>query len=282
MTHRLFGMSILLAALATGGCSTLGTQISTRLPGAREADETLLSIARLNERQGRLGEARRQYEQIVRRQPEHFEAWHRLSLVYTQLEERDAADRAFQKARAMQPNNADLLADYGYALFLREELTEAETILRQALRESPRHKRAVNNLAIVLAHHDQWEESYSLFRQAVGEAEAHANLGYLHTQFGNGRQAVEHYSRALTLDPQLASASQAMYQLAQLQQRLEQAAPASSPAAVADLSGSEQADTSPAIQTVDHAELSWEPRRESVVNAHAEWTGTLQNAAHPQ
>jgi Tfp pilus assembly protein PilF len=55
----------------------------------------------------------------------------------------------------------------------------------------------------------------------MSEAEAYANLGYVAVQRGDGRAAVQYYSRALDLDPTLKPAAQAMVQLAELRRRAD-------------------------------------------------------------
>ena len=95
-----------------------------------------------------------------------------------------------------------------------------EKVLRMAVQENPTHKRAVNNLAIVIGHQGHFDESLAMFRRVVGEAEANANLAYIHVQRGEGQAATQRYSRALTLDSNLEAATRAMLQIAEMQQRL--------------------------------------------------------------
>ena len=58
------------------------------------------------------------------------------------------------------------------------------------------------------------------FRNAVGEAEALANLGYIQSQLGYYDMAQATLDRALTLNPELKPAAEALVQLAQAQRKL--------------------------------------------------------------
>ena len=124
----------------------------------------------------------------------------------------------------LDPHNTEVLTDWGYSLFLQGKLSEAESALRMALKESPGDKRATNNLALALGHAGQTEESLALFRQVSGEAAAWVNLGYVHVSLGEGEKAAECFAKALSIDDRLESAANALIQIADLQQEAEQRA----------------------------------------------------------
>lgn len=223
--------------LGSTGCATYDT-MSARFFHPEKKTETMYSVARLQERQGNLRDAQRLYEDILKRDPKHVASCHRLAAIATRYGEHEAAEHYFKRALEIAPNNVEVLTDYGYFVFLQNDLPRAETYIRQALQESPKHPRALNNLAIVLGHGGKIDESYNLFRQVVSEAEAHANVAYIHVQRGEGDLAMERYSRALSLDSNLKHASHALVQISELKLKHERAAiaaaaPAAQPAKAA-------------------------------------------------
>jgi hypothetical protein len=61
------------------------------------------------------------------------------------------------------------------------------------------------------------DEALRLFRRVNGEADAYANMGYVHAQRGEGQLALKRYGEALSADPNHRKAATAMVQLADIQ-----------------------------------------------------------------
>lgn len=218
MIRPRFATFLLIATLA--GCSHLSRQVaglSDSLPGALQGKpdaETQFHVARLQERNGKLGKALELYSDLQQRDPDNPKVYHRMATVSSQRGDHEAAVRYFRQALEHAPDDTDILADLGYELFLTDELDKSERVLRRAVQMDPKHERAINNLAIVTGHLGNFEESFRLFRRVNTAAESHANLAYIHVQRGEGEKAVNRYSRALTLDKDLKSAKHGLVQLA--------------------------------------------------------------------
>ena len=180
--------------------------------------ESGLNVGRIQERQGGLVKALELYEGLHRSDPNNADVCHRLMVVHSRLDHSQEADAFFQKADQLKPNNADLYADYGYACYLRGDLTAAETWLRKAHTLRPKEKRITSNLALVLGTQGRVEESLTYFRQILDDAEAYANVGYALTQRGDFAAARDRYNQALSIDPKLKSAQHALLQLAEWEQ----------------------------------------------------------------
>ena len=221
MNRRITLASTLAALLAINlaGCTSFAGRAPSLQLGRRYDLETQFSVARLHERQGRLTQARELYEKILKDEPKNSDACHRLAVVLTRLDKHDDAVPYYLRAAKLDPRNPEILADLGYALFLQDDLGAAELSLQEALAIDTSHKRSIGNLALVRGHQGRFDESMALFRRVVGEAEANANLAFVHMQRGEGQLAIERYGRALTLDSNLKPAAQALVQIAALQQR---------------------------------------------------------------
>jgi tetratricopeptide (TPR) repeat protein len=115
----------------------------------------------------------------------------------------------------LAPTDAELLSDVGYSYYLQRRLDEAEKTLRRALELKPGDPKACNNLAIVCGETGRYQESLALFQQSGSDAEAYANLAFIYAQQGKLQQAKAAYDRALSLNPGLRPAAEAMVQLAQ-------------------------------------------------------------------
>ena len=210
-------LTILVASGLTG-CSHLPRELPS-LSGNSKKVETQLIIARLHERSGKLSKALELYQDLQNRRPNNPAVNHRLGVVYSRLGDHVESEKHFLAAIEKSPRDKDILTDFGYSLYVRNELGRAEEILRQAIALDANNPRAINNLAIVCGHQGDTKESFRLFRKVGSEADANANLAFILVQRGEGEKAMEHYSRALTLDDSLESASTALIELAEAQRR---------------------------------------------------------------
>jgi len=211
--------SLCVALLAFSGCIHLPANLTSITFGRHPEEQTPLIMARLHERQGHFVKARNLYAEIVRTRPYDANASHRLAVVQTKLGMNDQANHFYHRSLQLDPDNSDVLTDYGYFLFLNNNLGSAEQTLRKAVTLDPSNKRSVNNLALVLGHQGHLKESLALFRRVNSEAEARANVAYIHAQRGETELAIEQYSQALTLDRHLKTAANALVQMAALKKQ---------------------------------------------------------------
>lgn len=212
--------AVLLALVAgpLSGCAHTG---AGNFASKSHKIEAQYDLARLAESEGNINKAREMYEGIYKKDPKNAQVCHRLGIVHAKQSNYEAAKRFFNEAHSINPADPEILNDLGYTCFLSNDLPAAESALEQAAKLDPRNQRAVNNLALVVGSQGRFDESFRLFRQVNKEAEAHANIAYLHAQNGEGKKALEHYSKALTLDPKMQNAANAMVEISRLQQKLE-------------------------------------------------------------
>ncbi|WP_417396121.1 tetratricopeptide repeat protein [Gimesia chilikensis] len=200
--------------------NTQVSKVKSVLPGGKEKDENVLAAARSMERQKEWIGAREKYESYLKKNPHSVKACHRLAIVCSHLGDTVAATRYFTQAKQLDPNNSEVLNDFGYALYQRGQYEAAEKALAAALQNDAQNPRIMNNLALVVGHQGRFKESYTMFRNIMSEAEAHANVAYIHTQRGEGELALKEYDLALSADPDLTSAGQGAAELALLKDRM--------------------------------------------------------------
>lgn len=219
-------LAVSLGQLALGvtGCAHLSEGMQIGSIGSKPTDaKSRINIARIYERQGEAGKARQMYEDVLKRDRNSAEAHQRLAVIAAKQENFADAEKHFQAAIKIRPNDPQLLADYGFLQFTQNRLTAAEQVTRQALTNEPENKRAKNNLAQIVGAQGRYDEALSLFREVVPEANAHQNVAYLYSQAGDIANAQKHYSRALTLNAELKPSAQALVQLHQADQQQQRA-----------------------------------------------------------
>ena len=131
---------------------------------------------------------------------------HPLAVLYDRQGRIDAAEREYLAALKETKNSPDVLNDYGYYLYCRDELARAEEALRDCLRQNEKNQTAHLNLGMVLAKQGRDTESFVEFEKAVGPAAAHHNLGLLELRAGRQPEGLRHLQLAAERDPSLGSA----------------------------------------------------------------------------
>ncbi|MCX7420353.1 MAG: tetratricopeptide repeat protein [Planctomycetia bacterium] len=157
---------------------------SSSLPRSVGETTELLNKAHTSFQQGLLNEAQVNYQAVLRKQPNHPEANHRLAVIADRQNDFISAERYYQAAVAAAPRDANILNDLGYSYLLQSRYSEAERYLTAALQQSPNQANAMNNLGMLYAKRGQADQALAMFRRTNSEAEAQAKLArYLPPNF---------------------------------------------------------------------------------------------------
>lgn len=192
---------------------------SANLPAVDDKTQQWIALARLSERREQYDQAEKIFRQIIARVPNHPLPYHRMGIVRAKQSRFDEAEQYLSKAYELDPSNPTLLSDIGYFYYLTSDSARAEQFLRYALQFDPQHEAAHNNLAIVVGESGNLDEARQHFRRVGSEAEAEANMAFVHAQRGELSAAVDSYSRALTLDNSMKPAAYGLLNLARRQPR---------------------------------------------------------------
>jgi Tfp pilus assembly protein PilF len=210
-----------LGTLVFAGCASVRT-VARKLNGeSRQEFEAALTMGQVHEQEGKLQKAAEIYKTLHEQDAEQPVVCHRLGVVQMGLGNEAEGILLLEQANLLEPDNADVLNDLGYAYVVTGEIEQGEELLRQAYALEPGSERTTNNLALAAGMAGRYDESLAMYEQVVTKAEALANLGYIAVQRGEGPQAVEYYSRALDLDPELTEAGEALAQLAEMKREVD-------------------------------------------------------------
>lgn len=182
--------------------------------------ELLLSVGRAHESEGKLVEAAETYSQLYDSAADNAEVCHRYGVVLVQIGQVDEGLTYLMEADALADRNIEIKSDLGFAYLQKGDYAMAESFLREALNINPRDVRAINNLALTVGLQGRTAEAFNHYRSVMDEAEAHANVGYIHAQRGETQMAIRRYNEALTMNPALEVAAEGLVQLADLQIQL--------------------------------------------------------------
>jgi Flp pilus assembly protein TadD len=213
-----------LVAGMLGLISTAALQAATpvNMPAACTGDMTpaqsaqmSLDLAAALERTDKVPEAIAQYERALNLESKNQQAVRRLAVLYSKSGQFDRADGFFQKAAAAQPRNANVFNDWGRSYYLRGNWSAAETKFRMALQIEPRHRLAVNNLALALGQEKRYTEAFQIFRNGgLSEAQCHCNMAYILFSQGRTDEARKACMLAKQIDANCVKADDLLTQLA--------------------------------------------------------------------
>ncbi|MFN6107746.1 MAG: tetratricopeptide repeat protein [Planctomycetaceae bacterium] len=172
---------------------------ASRLTGS-QVSEIQVSLCRTLEQQGNLQRAREGYRKILESDKNNTAASWRLAVISDRLGELDKSEPLYRQAIEGDSKNPDLLADYGYSLYLKRRWAEAEKILGEAKRIDPKNARVQTNLGLLLAQTDRPDEALAAFRGAgCHEAEDQSNLGLVLAMNGRDEAAQQAFEKSLSM-----------------------------------------------------------------------------------
>ncbi len=121
-----------------------------------------------------------------------------------------AAIPEWQKALAMDPNDAHARNNYGQTLARAGNTDEAIAELRRVIAAKPDYAEAENNLGFVLAGLGKTEEAAAHYLRAIaakpGYAPPYNNLGHTLVSQGHFDEAIARFEQALSINPDFAEA----------------------------------------------------------------------------
>ena len=159
---------------------------------------------------GRLDSARNDLDQVQRAAGDHPAVLHLRALVEKKSGNFEAARRAFKRAAALAPNDAQLAGNYANLL---NELGEAEPALAlyaRALAAAPGLKEIRYNRALLLQKLGRLEEALadldSILAAGAADAKVHSARGSLLRLLGRHEDAADAYDAALRAEPRRVTA----------------------------------------------------------------------------
>jgi len=160
--------------------------------------------------EGRLAEAQEIYRQVLKIQPEHYDALHLLGVISYQTGNLLQAVELIGRAIELNPNNAAAYSNHGLALQGLRRPDEALDSYDRALRLKPDYAEAYSNRGNALKDLKRLDEALDSYDRALelkpDFAEAYNNRGFALQELKRLDEALDSYDRALELKPDYAEA----------------------------------------------------------------------------
>ncbi len=179
--------------------------LKTMLDGSATDRDLFLDLAQVELRGRRFAQAERDArtaETLSKAPEQKSEAWFLLGAIYERQKKWAPAEREFQKALAVDPNNAEVLNYYGYMLV--EEgvrLDQATTLVKRALAVDAGNSAYLDSLGWAYYKQNRLADARHYLREAV-ERSPHdptilGHLGDVYDRLGQTDLAVQTWQKAL-------------------------------------------------------------------------------------
>lgn len=179
-------------------------------PAGRANPADLFMQAVMHYRQGDDAGARRQLKLVLRKQPQHFDALHLMSLLEAQRGHYKDAEKMLRQALLLNPNSAEAQSNRGNMLRELGQLDDAVKCYDAALALNPKYHNAHNNRAIALTKLGRFDEALQSYGSAImlepRFAAAYYNRGMALAHLRRFDEAVADYDKALSLEPGMVTA----------------------------------------------------------------------------
>lgn len=161
--------------------------------------EESIEAALVHHQNGRLEEAAKIYQAILRKAP-NAAALHLLGVIHLQTRQFEKAVELIESAVAAAPNESSFRSNLGEAYRNLGQYDRAAECCLTALRLRPDYPEACNNLALVLQAQGKYAAAVVRFREAIQHnpryVAAHNNLGTLLGEIGQFEEARACFARA--------------------------------------------------------------------------------------
>jgi tetratricopeptide (TPR) repeat protein len=172
-------------------------------------------------------EAKKQYLEATRLDPQSKTAWNDLGRVYSRLKEYDKAEAAYKKQIEINPKDLYAYNNLGTVYRAQKRDDEAIAMFRKQLEVAPRDFFAHNNLSNVYASRKQWDQAAAQEAIAAEVRPADPNvlvqLGRYQVMGGHREEAVRNFDRALAMTHTALVENNVAYYLAEAGTQLDRA-----------------------------------------------------------
>lgn len=155
---------------------------------------------------GQFNAAQMEAEKLLMNHPNLGLGWKVLGSLYQQQGQLDDAGKAFERAAALLPQDAEVFYDWGNVCFQQQSLTQALALYERSISIHPKFAKAHANLACVFKEQGKAKHAEKAFQQALkldpNDAFVLSNLALLLHEAGKSNEAMQYYRRAYALMPE--------------------------------------------------------------------------------
>lgn len=148
-------------------------QISLRTAGDAEIEFRLGNLCLMR---GDYDKAKQHLLNVLQKQPSHFDANHKIAIIYHLTGYIEHAIRHYRKSISIKPNAVDVYIGLGNILLQAGQFSEAEKFYRKSVKLAPGLAVAVSGLIRALALDEKTDEAYKILEPFIDQGRLDANI----------------------------------------------------------------------------------------------------------
>lgn len=145
------------------------------------------------------------YKKAISINPNYFETYHNLGLIYRIKGQSQIAINYYKKAISIQPEDGETYNNLGIAYKEIGDLNNAISYYKKAIVINPNLSFAYFNLGLIYSSKGEFETAIPYYKRAVEVdpeyTKAYYQLGFAYSQKGKVEPAIMYHKKALTTDP---------------------------------------------------------------------------------
>ena len=169
-----------------------------------------LQAAIAHQKAGRLSDAIKAYNRILKKAPDNFGCVYALAMLHVQQQNLSAATDMFRRAAKLRPDLPDVQYNFAVALSMSGNYKEAARSYQKVLQVDPRNANARNNYATTLLQAGQLLDALSQYDALIALnpniADAYNNRGMALQRLKRPTEALRDFDKAIALRPNYAEA----------------------------------------------------------------------------
>jgi tetratricopeptide (TPR) repeat protein len=162
-------------------------------------------LAVKNHQQNKTDIAQNLYNQVLKINPNHIDAYNNLGIIFKNLGKNEKAINCYQKAIAINPNYANAYSNLGLVFKNLGENQKAINCYQKAITINPNLVDAYNNLGIIFEQLGQNQKAINCYQKAItinpNHTNTHNNLGVIFKKLGQNQDAINCYQKAIAINP---------------------------------------------------------------------------------
>jgi superkiller protein 3 len=150
------------------------------------------------------------YQKAIALDPNDASAYGNMGVAYGNLQDHREAIRCFRKVIAIDPNDAKAYSNMGVAYNGLKDYREAIRCYQKAVEIDPNYARAYYNMGNAYVELQDYREAIRCYQKEIAidpnKADAYYNMGVAYGNLQDHREAIRCYRKAVAIDPTLAYA----------------------------------------------------------------------------
>lgn len=172
---------------------------STEDPSVEKTVAYHFNLGVYHQKQGNITSAIKEYEEVLKLDPNNAEALNNLGVIYREQNDLDKAAEHYQLVVSLHPGMEEAHNNLGVIYYLKGNYREAGLEYRKALEINPNNLKSLINIGLVYKTQGLVKRAIDTLEDVLAEdifhPEAHYNLAILYEEMGHLEMAIWHYTR---------------------------------------------------------------------------------------